>query len=260
MIDRKTRGRTAPHRLRALDAYLLTTERALLCAPPATAPFVDVGFGEHPFTTQETAHALRAVAPSLPIIGLERAPARAAAAQPHADANTRFLHGGFEQLGALGPLRVVRAMNVLRAYSQAEALDAHALMGAHLMEGGLVLEGSADPRGALLTAHLLRRRDGALHREALLFFTDFTHGFAPILFRDWLPRDLRRHVVPGEPIHAFFQTWTRAWSDVRAAHPTPRAAFAASLETLAQALPGVERPAEGCLVYRPAGGIPIPRG
>lgn len=263
MIDRQTKGRTSPGRLRALDAYLLDAERPLLLAPPPAAAFVDVGFGEHPFTTLESARALRAVHPSLPVLGLDRDPARAAAAQPHADGPTRFLEGGFEALADLGPLRIVRAMNVLRTYREAEVSTAHALLGAHLMEGGLALEGSADPEGAILTCHLLRRRGETLHREALLFFTDFSHGFAPLLFRDWLPRDLRRRVVPGEPIHAFFTAWTQAWSQVREAAPDPRAAFTASAQTLATRLPGVEADprwtSRGYLLYRPPSGIPQPR-
>jgi hypothetical protein len=240
MIDRKTRGRTAPGRLRALDDYLLLAEAPLLLAPPPDAAFVDVGFGEHPATLVESAAALRAVAPGLPFVGLERDPARAAAALPLQDPRTRFLEGGFDALPSLGPARIVRAMNVLRTYREEEVPQAHALLGATLIEGGLLLEGSADPKGAILTAHLFRRRQGALHREALLFFTDFSHGFAPLLFRDWLPRDLRRRVRPGEPIHALFQAWTDAWSQIRAAHPDPRDAFSASVQALARVLPEVD--------------------
>jgi hypothetical protein len=262
MLDRQTKGRTSPGRLRALDAYLLDAERDLLLAPPTTAAFVDVGFGEHPFTPLESAGALRTVHPTLRVIALDRDPARAAAAQPHADDHTRFAEGGFEALSGLGPLRIVRAMNVLRTYREDEVPAAHALLGANLIEGGLVLEGSADPQGAILTCHLLRRRAGTLHREALLFFTDFTHGFAPLLFRDWLPRDLRRRVVPGEPIHAFFAAWTHAWSQVRQADPDPRAAFTASAQALAALLPGVEADprwlSRGYLLYRPPSGIPQP--
>jgi hypothetical protein len=131
-------------------------------------------------------------------------------------------------------------MNVLRTYREEEVAPAHALLGATLIEGGLLLEGSADPTGAILTAHLLRRRQGALHKEALLLFTDFSKGFAPLLFRDWLPRDLRRRVRPGEPIHALLQTWTDAWSPLRTAHPDPRAAFSASVQALARVLPEVD--------------------
>lgn len=239
MIDRKTRGRTAPGRLRALDDYLLLAEEPLLRAP-GDAAFVDVGFGEHPTTLLESAAALRAIAPGLPFVGLERDPARAAAALPLQDPRTRFVEGGFDALPSLGPARIVRAMNVLRTYREEDIAPAHALLGAPLIEGGLLLEGSSDPKGAILTAHLLRRRHGALHPDGLLFFTDFSHGFAPLLFRDWLPRDLRRRVRPGEPIHALLQAWTDAWSQIRAAHPEPRAAFSASVLALAQTHPEVD--------------------
>ncbi len=71
------------------------------------------------------------------------------------------------------------------------------------------MEGSTDVQGGITVVHLLRRTSEGLSREALLFHTDFHQGFAPLLFRDWLPRDLRRRVQPDEPIHDFFAAWTR---------------------------------------------------
>jgi hypothetical protein len=259
--DRKTRGRTSPGRLRALDAYLLEAEAALLSTALGDAAFVDVGFGEHPWTTLETAAAFEDRFPGVPVIGVEREPERVEAAQVHARERLSFVCGGFDRLASLGPARVVRAMNVLRTYPEAQARDAHALLSVPLIEGGLVLEGSADPDGALLTAHLLRRRDGRLHREALLFFTDFSRGFAPLMFRDWLPRDLRRRVLPGEWVRDFFDAWTGAWAEVREIAGCPERAFVESARRLAERLPGIERAVEwgerGYLIYRPAGGVPI---
>ncbi|MDQ3262919.1 MAG: methylase [Myxococcota bacterium] len=253
--NRATRGRTRPGRLRALDQYLLRFERPLL-----EGPFIDLGFGETPSTTLEAAALFREVAPSLQVVGLELDPARVQAAATAQSAHTRFQLGGFQSLSPLGPARLIRVMNVLRGYRSEELPQAHALLGAALEEGGLAVEGSADPSGRLLCCHLLRRRAGVLHREALLFFTDFECGFAPMQFRDWLPRDLRRRVLPGEPIHAFFRAWTFAWEQTRRDQPTPKAAFAASLRSLAANLPGVAGEPwlvdHGYLLWRPEGGVP----
>ena len=99
-------------------------------------------------------------------------------------------------------------MNILRQYRPEDVETAHAELGRALLPGGLVVEGSTDTRGGITVAYLLRRTPEGLAREALLFHTDFHQGFAPLLFRDWLPRDLRRRVQPEEPIHDFFAAWT----------------------------------------------------
>jgi hypothetical protein len=124
------------------------------------------------------------------------------------------------------------------------------------------VEGSADPAGSITVAHLLRREEQGLSREALLFHTDFVHGFAPLLFRDWLPRDLRRRVRPGEPIHAFLEQWTAAWKSVREAHATagPAEAFLRSAEALARSVEGIDTDGwlleHGYLRWRPTQGVP----
>ncbi len=231
--DRHTRGRTRAGRLAALDAWLLGTERPLLEAP-GDAPVVDVGFGAEPWTLLEWAEALRSVNPALAVWGRERdAAALRTAAGPCAASGIRLQEGGFD-LNGIAPARLVRAMNVLRGYTEDEAARAHALLGAGLAEGGLLVEGSASEDGSLCTAHLLRRVQGTLRHEALWFSTDFTRGFAPVQFRDWLPRDLRRSVKPGTPIHAFLQRWTAAWESVRPRRSPPEA-FGASLDVLANA-------------------------
>ncbi len=267
-LDSKTRGRTSPGRLRALDVYLCHRERGLLErreGPWARAVFVDVGFGEHPWTTLESAAAFRALHPELPVIGVELDPARAQAAQAHADARTHFRQGGFElPLSGDEPARLVRAMNLLRQGPPERVPEVHRTLGRYLLPSGLLVEGSAEASGAVLTAHLLRRgpeEDAAPLREALLFHTDFRLGFAPLLFRDWLPRDLRRRVRPGEPLHAFFSEWGAAWQEARAAgHTAPPEAFSESVLRLATRTQGVDGDswllAGGYLVWRPAGGIP----
>lgn len=263
--ERRTRGRTSHHRLRALDAYLCRCERPLLDRQEGAwreAAFVDVGFGEHPWTTLETAEAFRELNPTLLVVGVEADAGRAAAAASHEDALTRFHHGGFDWAATAGqPARLVRAMNILRQYRAEDVEAAHAELGRALLPGGLVVEGSTDVRGGITVAHLLRREAEGLAREALLFHTDFHQGFAPLLFRDWLPRDLRRRVLPEEPIHAFFAAWTAAWSEARAAGAwEPKSAFREGALRLAAALPGVSTDAwlleRGYLHWQPPGGVP----
>ena len=262
--DRKTRGRTAQGRLQALDSYLLHAERDLLARDEgdwARAAFVDLGFGEHPWTTLESAESFRTVNPTLPVLGVERDPERVAAAQSHGDALTDFRLGGFELPLRPGErVRLLRAMNLLRGYRPEEVEGIHHTLGQSLLEGGLLVEGSTDTEGAVLVAHLLRRVPEGLAREALLFHTDFRRGFAPVLFRDWLPRDLRRRVKPGEPIHAFFAHWTEAWQVARAREPlAPPEAFRRSVLELTPRVEGLSTEpwllAHGFLCWRPPGGV-----
>ncbi|MBN1205729.1 MAG: methylase [Myxococcaceae bacterium] len=265
--ERRTRGRTSRSRLRALDAYLCQCERPLLerqDGPWREAAFLDVGFGEHPWTTLESAEAFRELNPSLPVIGVEADAGRAAAAASHEDALTRFRHGGFGWAVAAGqPARLVRAMNILRQYRPEDVEAAHAELGQALLPGGLLVEGSTDARGGITVAHLLRRGPEGLAREVLLFHTDFHQGFAPLLFRDWLPRDLRRRVLPEEPIHAFFAAWTAAWTQARE-HGAwePRIAFREGALRLAASCPGVSTEEwlleRGYLRWQPPGGVPRP--
>ncbi|RKH69321.1 methylase [Corallococcus aberystwythensis] len=267
-LDTRTRGRTARGRLRALDAYLGQFESALLTredGPWARAVFVDVGFGEHPWTTLESAAAFRTLNPGLSIVGVELEAERAlAAARDHADARTHFREGGFAlPLSAEEPARLVRAMNLLRQGPLERIPEAHRAMSRHLLPGGLLVEGSTDLDGAVGVAHLLRRRPDTETpaREGLLFHTDFSRGFAPLMLRDWLPRDLRRRVRPGEPMHTFFGAWEAAWKAAReAGHTAPPEAFAESALRLARMTPGVATDAwlltRGFLRWSPPGGTP----
>jgi len=263
---RSPRGRTAPGRLRALDEYLLLAESELLGRRDgafASAVVVDVGVGEHPWTTLELADALSAMPTPQRVIGVDISARRLEAARRLCEGRVELRRGGLSlPLEPSEPARVVRCMNVLRGEPPGTTVDAHRQLSANLLPGGLLLEGTSDRRGGVLTAHLLRRTSGDLMRESLLFFTDFSRGFAPILFRDHLPRDLRRSVQPGHALHRFFWDWTRAWSEVRLADARESFVFAAERLALRQsgvvADPGwVHR---GFLLWRPADGVPLPCG
>jgi hypothetical protein len=266
--ERRTRGRTARSRLHALDAYLCQCESALLQrqeGPWREAAFLDMGFGEHPWTTLESAEAFRKLNGALPVLGVEADEARAtAAAAEYGDTLTHFHHGGFDWAATAGqPARLVRAMNILRQYRPEDVEGAHAQLGRALLPGGLLVEGSTDTPGSITVAYLLRRGPEALEREALLFHTDFQHGFAPWLFRDWLPRDWRRHVRPGAALHTFFTGWTQAWTQAREQGARePADSFRQSALILARTQPGVSTGPwlleHGYLRWQPPGGVPRP--
>jgi hypothetical protein len=225
--------------LRLLDRWLIQTELELLSHRTGAlgrSVAIDVGVGERAFTTRELRENLAPF--GLPVVAVEVDPARARAA---AALGLEVIEGPFEALGDRDvPARLVRAMNVLRGYPVTQVARARRSLGAPLLDGGLLVEGSSDGVGSALGARVFRKRRGQLEDEGLLFATDFSRGFAPILFRDVLPRDLRRSVRPGEPIHDFFVAWTLAWSEAReGSRPDPRRAFDLSVKLLARRLPGV---------------------
>ena len=53
--------------------------------------------------------------------------------------------------------------------------------------------------------------------EALVFSTNFRLGFEPEEFQTVLPKNLIHRVVPGEPIHDFFEAWKRSAAETSAA-------------------------------------------
>lgn len=184
---------------------------------------VDVGYGQSPVTTLEWARAVRGVNASLRVVGVDRKAA--------VSAEVELVEGDFSTCAALKPTAIVRAMNVVRGYREEEVPAIHAALGAGLIEGGLCLEGSTDTEGHVTVAWMLRRRGGKLSREALLFHTDFTRGFSPWLFRDWLPRDLRRRAGPGTAIHALLTQWD---SQAKNGPVEPRARFVASARAVVE--------------------------
>lgn len=204
----------------ALDAWLVAHCPELLDGRGA---IVDVGFGESPITTLELARAVGRT-----VIGIERK------LPPERPQGLQLLEGDFATVATLSPTAVVRAMNVLRGYREEEVPQIHASLGAGLIEGGLILEGSTDTEGHVTVVWLLRQRAGQLAREALLFHTDFTRGFSPWLFRDWLPRDLRRRAQPGTAIHSLLTAWDE---QAKTGPADPRARFVASVHGVVEATP-----------------------
>lgn len=241
-----TRRRTRPGRLARLDAWLVEHERDLLSSGRGVV--VDLGIGGVPHTTVELADALAVLDRPPAVVGVDHDPDLVERAAAFARPGLSFAVGGFEL--PVGPAVLVRAMNVLRDYGPADVAPAHEAMGAALCEGGLLVEGTSGPRGEVLCAWLVRRRAGALVREGLLFSTDFSRGFAPLLFRDRLPRDLRGAVKPGTPIHAFLADWTAA-VDATGAR-TARERFVVGARALA-ARRGDVRAGEDWLVWVDAG-------
>lgn len=227
---------------------------------------VDLGFGETPVTSLELLDVLCGL-PGAPqqVIAVEQAPHRVRAARAGGASHPQltFRQGGFV-LPLVGgeDVRWVRVMNVLRSYPLEAAREAHRLLAQSLPEGACIWEGSADPHGHLLTCHLLRVDGGTCSREGLLFATDFTRGFAPLQFRDWLPRDLRRRVRPGHLLYEVFMEWTAAFEAVREAgvRPSPER-FLESAHRLGSRVPGVDLDAAllgaGLLRWVPPGGVPL---
>lgn len=204
--------------------------------PPRAGLVVDVGIGDSIDTTLELAAAVRTLAADAQIVGVDHDRRRVDDRchdddQRHDGVELRV--GGFELPVEPGSVHLIRAMNVLRGYPSAVAVEALRAMSTSLADDGLLVEGTSDAAGHVLTAQLQCRVARGLSRRGLVFATDFAHGFAPIMFRDYLPRELRRDVVPGSAIYTLLGRWTGAWTRARESSPLgPRTAFSASVLAL----------------------------
>lgn len=253
-MDRVTRGVTRAGRLARLDRWVV--ERGLLDG--ADRPLVvDVGIGAEPVTTLELWAALRGRWPGVELVGTDLDPERVAHAQASVEPGLRVVLAGFD-LELDRPATLIRAMNVLRQYKPDQVADAHRRLGAALAEGGWLLDGTCGRSGDVLGCLVLRKVDGALVRQALVLGVDGTRGFAPLMLRDRLPRDLRDRGNPPHPMGAFLRRWTDAWQAVRSPDDPPLVAFSRSAEALAQRgetldLRWVE---QGLVVWEPDGGVP----
>jgi hypothetical protein len=209
-----TRGKTAPNRLRPTDSYLALCYPDYLRSLPGL--YVDLGFGQSPSTTVETAFRLRRLNPDLKIVGVEIDPERVAAAKPWTGPGMDFRLGGFNL-----PLRdgesaaVIRAMNVLRQYPEEEYAGSVAVLCQYLCEGGLLLEGTSDPPGRLMAFNLFRREGGNLAFDGLVFFVRLRHPFEPRLLQAVLPKNRIHHAPPGSALDRFFGDWEKCWQRAR---------------------------------------------
>lgn len=213
--DKITRGKTLAGRLARLDEVLVCWLPDVFAARDGW--FVELGFGHSPVTTIETARLLHELGCGLGVMGVEVDPERVARArEAHPEHTWRV--GGFElEEQGVKEVRLIRAMNVLRQYDAALAPEAYAAMGRALCQDGALVVGSCDRTGSRLVAHVMRRRGERLWREAMIFLTDFSFGFSPMLFRDWLPQDLRRGVSAEHPFFAdFLAEWWGCFESVSA--------------------------------------------
>ncbi|RVU42498.1 methylase [Lujinxingia sediminis] len=217
---REIRGRTKPGRLRMLDRFVvarLFDEVAI----DSTQVVVDVGYGEGGWTTRELFEALCEAAVACEVVGVEVEPGRVQAAQEVACEGLRFVEGGFDLLQVVGrEARLVRAMNVLRQYGPHEVAEAHRAWGQAVCEGGYLVEGTCDGEGAIGSAHVVQKRQGRVEKVGLVMWTDFSRGFGPWMFRDWLPADLRRGLRPGRQVkgvemYGVLERWAELAGEVR---------------------------------------------
>ncbi|PWB74258.1 MAG: methylase [Anaerolineales bacterium] len=223
-----TRGKTASNRLRRVDNFTLLYEPSLLTRTNglfADSMFVDLGYGSDARTTLESASRFRRINPDLKILGVEIDKERVDAALPYADDRTFFRLGGFNlPLREGETVRLIRAFNVLRQYEEKDFASAYERLAQYVLPGGLLIEGTSSPYGQLWSANLARKLESgkpALSKEhqdlgskvegwrmeALAFSTNFRLGFEPEEFQTILPKNLIHRVLPGEPIHDFFEAW-----------------------------------------------------
>lgn len=259
-----TRGKTQPGRARLLDALLL---HRLWPAGQRNGLIVDIGVGENGVTTCELAKRLKAWHPDARVLGLDIAEHRIEGARATArrmGVSVQFSLADFRAPSQpFSAASLVRAFNLLRPYRQAELAQAHAALTAHLQPGGIAVDATSSKHGDLFAGLVLRAScRTTITRSALVFGTTGQRGFAPIQFRDVLPRDLRRSVVSNHPVGRFFEQWQHAWrSATTHGHSDPQRAFAASAAELARVDAAIDLDPcawrAGFMVWRPPGGVPI---
>ncbi len=236
-----TRGKTAPNRLRRIDAFLAAYDPGLITRRDgdfARALYVDLGYGATPATTLESAARLRRLNPRLGVLGVEIDPDRVARAQPSADEQTFFRRGGFnlplhdDPRGRRETVRLVRAFNVLRQYDVGEVRSAYDQIMDPVLPGGLLVDGTSDPFGRVWTANLIRRPVAGQvpwTLEALVLGFNPRTELDPEAFQTRLPKSFIHRVVPGDAVFDFVADWRAAARDTQsAAIWGPRAWFVAA--------------------------------
>jgi hypothetical protein len=228
-----TRGKTAPNRLRPTDTFLALCHAEFVRTLPGW--YVDLGYGETPQTTLETAARLRRLNPDLHFLGVEIDPARVAAAQPAAGPGMEFRLGGFNlPLRAGERAAVIRAMNVLRQYPEGEYHSSIDMLTQFLCEEGLLLEGTSDPLGRWMAFNAYRRVRGETVYDGLIFAVRLRLPFAPRELQAVLPKNLIHHAEPGSALDGFFGDWESCWRRAfRRAPENPRHCFRLAAQDLA---------------------------
>jgi hypothetical protein len=223
----KIRSRTAVGRLRGQDLFLAE----LLSQELSPDDFVvDLGFGEEAWTVLEMAAQLRKIEPNLRVIGLETDPRRISGADPDQNPLNCFEYVEPEDELSLQfeGAAMLRAMNVLRSYPEHEIWPTIQNWAKCLRYGGWLLEGSSSASGHILTSHVWRRMSGQVRHLGLLLYTDFSSGFAPWMFRDHLPRDLRRNLKPEVALYQTLAQWHENWLSLRTKALTQEELFSES--------------------------------
>ncbi|MEU6743199.1 class I SAM-dependent methyltransferase [Streptosporangium sandarakinum] len=235
-----TRGTTGHNRLRRVDRWITAACGRLLRS--ADRPLVvDLGYGASHITTLELFERLRAVCPSVEVVGVEIDPARVAAARPYERPGLSFRLGGFELPVGRPPL-LVRAFNVLRQYGEAEAWEHWALLRSRIAPGGMIVEGTCSEVGHRATWVGLDEHGP----RTLTLAARFDAFDRPSDLAERLPKTLIHRNVPGEPVHAFLRDFDRAWAVNAAlgAHGA-RQRWIAAARMLAAAWPVAVRPPLG---------------
>jgi hypothetical protein len=221
--------------------------------------WVELGFGSSLATVDDLQAHLGRLTLSPPVVALDRDVSGIAEQEtPSLRVRKSTFHLELDQTEHP---RVIRAMNVLRGYSAADARSAQQLLGDQLPEGGILLEGSSSPDGGVLCCHVQKKEGAQLRRWGLLFYTDFSQGFAPDLFRDRLPRDLRGEAGREGLLLPMLATWRDAWSKRPPARWDPRSIFLSTSEALGKINERewqTEFVADGVLVWTPEAGVPAP--
>lgn len=210
----KIRSRTAVGRLRGQDLFIAK----LLSQELSPDDFVvDLGFGEEAWTVLEMAAQLRKIEPNLRVIGLETDPRRVSGADPAQNPLNCFeyVEPKDELSLRFQGAAMLRAMNVLRSYPELEVRPTLQNWARCLKDGGWLIEGSSSASGHILTSHVWRRSGGQVRHLGLLLYTDFSSGFAPWMFRDHLPRDLRRNLKAEMVLYQTLDQWHESWLSLK---------------------------------------------
>jgi hypothetical protein len=221
-IGTETRGKTTQNRLRRVDNFVTMYCCDLIMSDQHL--YVDLGYGQSPITTLESAKRFRQYNTQLPILGVEIDNKRVREAQQFADNITDFRQGGFNlplqnniTTGQRETVNLIRAFNVLRQYDlESDCRDSHVLMCNYLNINGILIEGTSDPLGRIWVANIIRKQiDQSLLIEALVFSTNFHDGFNIVSFQQILPKNfLHRMTGPNEMIYNFFEDWKISYEQI----------------------------------------------